>query len=84
MKYVNQLEYPHWLYVTRTEMEDEKEREKGKTTTVRSSGCGLCSAVMVAHRLIPNCEFELRDALDLSYAVEANYRSEVFATDAPS
>ncbi len=74
MKYLNQLEYPHWLYVTRTEMEDEAEREKGKTTTMRSSGCGLCSAVMVADRLIPNCEFDLKDALDLSYEVNANYR----------
>ena len=74
MKYINQLDYPHWLYVTRTEMEDEAEREKGKTTTVRSSACGLCSAVTVAHRLLPNCEFELTDALDLSYKVGANYR----------
>ena len=74
MKYLNQLEYPHWLYVTRTQMEDEKDREWGKTSTIRSSGCGLCSAVMVAHRLIPNCEFDLKDALELSYSVEANYK----------
>ena len=55
-------------------MEDEKDREWGKTSTIRSSGCGLCSAVMVAHRLIPNCEFDLKDALELSYSVEANYK----------
>ena len=74
MKYVNQLDYPHWLYITRTQLEDEKLRESGKTTTIKSSGCGLCSAVIVAHRLIPNCGFELRDALELSYEVEANHR----------
>jgi len=74
MKYLNQLEYPHWLYVTRTDMEDEKDREWGKTSTIRSSGCGLCSAVMVADRLIPNCGFDLKDALDLSYEVKANYK----------
>lgn len=74
MKFVNQRDYPHWLYVTRTDMEEEAEREKGKTTTVASSACGLCSAVMVADRLLPNCEFDLNQALSLSYEVKANYR----------
>jgi hypothetical protein len=74
MKFVNQRDYPHWLYVTRTDMEEEAEREKGKTTTVASSACGLCSAVMVADRLLPNCEFDLKDALELSYEVKANYK----------
>lgn len=73
MKYINQKDYPHWLYVTRTDMEEE-EKEKGKTTTVATSACGLCSAVMVADRLIPNNSFELQDAIDLSYEVKANYR----------
>ena len=73
MKFVNQRDYPHWLYVTRTDMEGE-DREKGKTTTVFTSACGLASAVMVADRLIPNSDFELKDALELSYAVKANYR----------
>lgn len=74
MKYLNQLDYPHLLYVTRTDMEG-KDLECGKTTTVKSSGCGLCSAVMVADRLIPNCEFSLTDAIELSYSVKANYRA---------
>ena len=72
VKYVNQKHYPHWLYVTRTELEGE-EREKGKTTTMASSGCGLCSAVMVADRLLPNSTFGLKDALDLSYETKANH-----------
>lgn len=67
MKYVNQLEYTHWLY--KTHVEDEG----GRPSTVRSSGCGLCSAVMVADRLLPNCQFDIADAIDLSYAVEANH-----------
>ena len=71
MKFVNQKEYPHWLYETRTQLEGA-EQEKGRTTTVKTSGCGLCSAVMVAHRLIPNCRFELKDALDLAYECGAN------------
>ena len=72
MKYINQLDYPHWLYVTRTDME-EKDKNWGKTSTVKSSGCGMCSAVMVADRLLPNCEFDLSDAISLSYEVKANY-----------
>ena len=74
MKYVNQKDYPDWLYVTRTEMEKEEEREPGKTTTVASSACGLCSAIMVADRLLPECDFDLRAALKLSYEVKANVR----------
>ncbi len=71
MKYINQKDYPHWLYVTRIDL-DEADRERGKTTTVASSGCGLCSAIMVADRLIPNCTFDLNDAISLSYEVGAN------------
>lgn len=73
MKYINQLDYPHMLYVTRTGFEGAA-RERGKTTTVKASGCGLCSAVMVADRLLPNCEFSLEDALELSYAAKANHK----------
>ena len=73
MKYVNQLQYPHLLYVTRTNPEVEG-HERGKTTTIRQAGCGMCAAVMVADRLLPNCTFELEDAISLSYEVEANHR----------
>lgn len=73
MKFINQRDYPHWLYVTRTDLEGEV-RESGKTTTVFTSACGLCSAIMVADRLIPNCDFDLKQAIDLSYEVKANYR----------
>jgi len=71
MKYVNQKDYPHWLYITRIEM-DEENQQKGKTSTVASSACGLCSAVMVADRLLVDSKFELADAIELSYSVKAN------------
>ena len=70
MKYINQLEHPHMLYVTRT---DPEFGDSGKTTTVRSSGCGLCSAIMVADRLLPSYDFELTDAIELSYELKANH-----------
>ena len=50
MKFVCQLDYPDWLFVTRTGHEGE-EFEKGKTTTVKQSGCGMCGAVMLADQL---------------------------------
>ena len=72
MYYINQLDYPDIKYLTRTSLEGE-EGEKGKHTTVESSGCGLCASIMVAHRLLPNCTFSIEDALQLSYEAEANY-----------
>ena len=72
MQYINQKKYPHWLYVTNTDLEGE-ERERGKSTTVSGFGCGLCCAVMVAERLIPQNEFDLKDALQISYDTKANH-----------
>ena len=74
MKYINQLEYADISYITRTDMEEEADREAGKKTTVRSSGCGLCSSIMVLDRLLRDSDFELEDAIQLSYDVNANYR----------
>ena len=84
MIYINQLDYPHYTYITRTDAEDPAERESGHYTSVRTSGCGLCSAVMVADRLLPNCTFELKDALRISYDVKANHlRGTHYARFAP-
>ncbi|MBQ7717917.1 MAG: hypothetical protein IJT38_01265 [Clostridia bacterium] len=74
MKYINQKKYPDILYVTRVNMSDPESVERGRTTTISSSGCGLCSAVMVASRLIPNCNFELKDAIRISYDNNANHQ----------
>ncbi len=71
MKFINQQDYPHIPYLTRTKLEGE-EGEKGKRTTVKTSGCGLCSAIMVLDRLLPNREFTLEEALQMSYDVKAN------------
>lgn len=73
MKFVCQLDYPDTLYPTRLDMEGE-EKEKGLKTTIKTSGCGLCSAVMIAERLIPENDFDLNAAMELSYAVKANRR----------
>jgi hypothetical protein len=60
MKYICQLDYPDWLFVTRTGKPEGPEQDKGKTTTVSRSGCGLCSSIMVADRLLPESTFGLR------------------------
>ena len=74
MRYENQRKHPHMLYVTRQALEDEQEREYGKTTTMHSSGCGLCAGIMAVDRLLPVYEFSLEDAIQLSYDVKANLR----------
>ena len=71
MRYENQRKHPHMLYVTRTTLE-EKEREYGRTTTMRSSGCGLCAGIMMLDRLLPCYDFGLEDAIQLSYDSDAN------------
>ena len=59
MKFICQLDYPDWLFVTRTGHEGE-EFEKGKTTTVKQSGCGMCGAVMLADQLPSRCAIRLK------------------------
>ena len=73
MRYINQADHAHLRYITRAAQEGEA-KERGKTTTIKNAGCGLCSAIMVADRLLPNCNFGLYDALDLAYASEANHK----------
>ena len=72
MRYVNQKQYPDIPYITRTSHEGEA-YALGQKTTIASSGCGLCSAIMVLDRLLPSYNFELEDAIALSYEVNANY-----------
>lgn len=71
MRYICQLDYPHIPYITRTSLQGE-DYEWGQKTTIRSSGCGLCAAIMVADRLLPNVEFTLEQAVELSYESKAN------------
>ena len=74
MLYINQKKYPDIPYVTRTGLTG-KDYEKGLHTTISSSGCGLCCAVMVVDRLCVNYDFDLNAALELSYKTKANHKS---------
>ena len=71
MRFINQLDYAHIPYITRTSLHGE-EYEKGQKTTIRSSGCGLCAAIMAVDRLLPNVSFTLEEAVELSYACGGN------------
>jgi len=73
MKYINQRDYPEKPYITRTEMQGEA-FEKGQKTTVKSSACGLCSAIIVLDRLLVHYDFDLDDAIQMSYDTKANHR----------
>lgn len=73
MKYVNQWDYPHLQYITQTANPDPKGREIGLKNTVAKSGCGLCSSVMIADRLMAGTQFEIEDARQLSYDSGANH-----------
>ena len=73
MVYINQKKYPNTPYITKTEMDGE-DYEKGQHTTISSSGCGLCSAVIVADRLLYQPDFDLEAAIRLSYETKANGR----------
>ena len=72
MKYVNQLAYPDLLYASEADMEEVR-CGRGRITTIATSGCGLCSAVMVADRLLPESGFGLREAIQLAYDTNAKY-----------
>ncbi len=74
MRYINQLAYPEMPYITRQDLADERERELGKTTTVATSGCGLCSSVILIDRLLVNSPYGLEDALRMSVDIGANRR----------
>lgn len=66
MKYLCQLDYPHIPYPTR--MAEEQPR---LDSTVKSSGCGLCSACMVVDMLTDQ-EFTIEEATALSIQVGGN------------
>ncbi len=72
MKYINQWDYPHLQYITQTANPDPKGRAVGLANTVAKSGCGLCSSVMIADRLMAGVSFEIEDARQLSYDSGAN------------
>ncbi len=76
MKYVNQLDYPDMPYITQVKSTDPEKIKIGLNNTVAKSGCGLCSAVMVASRLrVDDGTFDVEQARQLSYDSGANHSS---------
>ena len=71
MRYLNQRDYPDTPYLTDTETPDS---QRSKTGTVKQSGCGICTAIMLVDRLCCNKSFDLQDAIQLSYKTGANHR----------
>jgi len=82
MFYINQLNYPDIPYITRTDLEGA-DYEKGQRTTIKSSGCGLCAAIMALDRLFVDYDFDIDAALKISYDTKANHQKgtdyEIFA-----
>ena len=72
MKYINQLEYSHIPYPTKVKMEDVPEEKK--KTTVRSSGCGLCSACMAVD-ILTDKTLDIEDCVHISEDCLANHAS---------
>lgn len=70
MKYVNQLEYSHIPYPTRTKQ--EAFAPNGKDTTVRRAGCGLCSACMAVD-ILTDTTLDIEDCVRMSMESEANH-----------
>jgi len=67
MKYINQLKYPHIPYPTNVDHPEEM-----RETTVKSSGCGLCSLCMMVDQLTLK-ELPLLECLQLSVEHRANH-----------
>ena len=72
MKYINQLGYAHIPYPTR--MEDPAYAPNGKPTTVRSSGCGLCSVCMGIN-MITDANVDITEITRISMECSANHLS---------
>lgn len=71
MRHINQRRYAYIPYPQRM---DEPDNPLGKKGTVRSGGCGLCSACMVIDQLTTE-KFSVREAAQLSMAVGGNHSS---------
>lgn len=69
MKLINQNDYPDKIYVTKTK-KPEPDRSSGLKTTIMTSGCGICSGMMVAQFF--GKEMSMDEAIQLSYDYEAN------------
>ena len=66
---INQNNYPDTIYVTKTK-KSEEDRRNGLSTTIATSGCGICCGIMVA-KYFGN-DMSMDEAIQLSYDYEAN------------
>lgn len=66
-KLVNQNDYPDLIYLTKTK---KPEWESGLTTTIKSSGCGICCGVMVAQFF--GYDLPIQSAIQIAYDTNAN------------
>ena len=69
MKLVNQNDYPDTIYVTKTR-KPEPMRTEGLSTTIKTSGCGICSGMMVAQFF--GYDMSMDEAIKLAYDYDAN------------
>lgn len=70
MKYVNQLEYAHIPYPTKVKIEEFA--PDGYQSTVKSSGCGLCSVCM-AIDILTDKTLDVEECVRLSRECVANH-----------
>lgn len=69
MKLVNQNDYPDTIYITKTR-KPEPMRTEGLSTTIKTSGCGICSGMMVAQFF--GYDMSMDEAIKLAYDYDAN------------
>ena len=69
MKLINQNDYPNEIYVTKT-LKPEPDRTSGLSTTIATSGCGICCGIMVAEFF--GHQMSMQEAIQLSYDYKAN------------
>ena len=70
MKYINQLEYPHIPYPTQVRVEGFAPH--GDSSTVKTSGCGLCTMCM-AIELLTDTTLEVEECVRISCECGANH-----------
>ena len=70
MRYINQFNYRHVPYPTRTKVENATEEQRN--TTVSQSGCGLCCVCMMVD-LLTDTTLEIEECVKISQDCIANH-----------
>ena len=69
VRLINQNDYPEKIYITKTK-KPEPDRTSGLSTTIKTSGCGICSGMMVSQFF--GYDMSMDEAIKLSYDYGAN------------